>query len=114
MSAPVPQAAVDAAMKAMGCKPGPLDVAPGFPPYRLCLSSAHVQSLHSGQVCEFANGVAAAVVAAVQWPIKAEALREAADVIERQPCIRETTCHRSDAIALRDLAHAADRIEKGE
>jgi hypothetical protein len=62
----VPQAAVDAAMKAMGCEPDANE--------QFCASCNNASGSWEGGGC----ATAAAVVAAVQGPIKAEALREAA------------------------------------
>jgi len=71
MTAPVPQAAVDAAMKALDCEE--LRDRSGA---HYCVTH-HAGWLNDIDSCVRAEAVAAAVVAAVQGPIKTEALREA-------------------------------------
>ena len=57
-----PAEAVEAAMKAMLCRPGSVMSDPGDREYRLCISSAHGPALFGSGRCEFAEEIAAAVV----------------------------------------------------
>jgi len=77
MTAAVPQAAVDAAMNAMGCIEPDWEFV-GHSDEAGCFTH---QWQWTPQGCSKAAKVAAAVVAAVQGPIKAETWGEAADLI---------------------------------
>lgn len=104
MTVPVPDGttppaeAVEAAMKAMLCRPGSVMSDPGDREYRLCISSAHGPALFGSGRCEFAEEIAADVVAALRLPERdretAARFRVAAELT-----IQDVRAQRGDHIA---------------
>lgn len=80
MTRPVPQQAVDAAMEALWCEH--VNRENRTPAPRWWTGCAEHMQTWTDQGCPVAVKVAAAVVAAVQGPLQAQALREACDPLE--------------------------------
>ena len=115
---PVPQAAVDSAaeelMTALGCSLFENVHDGEF----YCRKHRHLWLNLAGGQCQDARIIAAAVVAAVQGPIKAEALREAADEFEEfafvdDKCFKTVNTAAVRLNAARILRAHADRIQGG-